>query len=104
MNTSYKIAALGKGDSMFPFLQIGIDVFQAAEGNDLPRQVARMIKSGYSLFFISEDSLSEAPSLLTLYDMHPNVTLIPLPGFAQTDMESERIQDMVARALGRNIL
>lgn len=102
---TYKIAALGEGDSVFPFLQIGIDVFAPLGGNDLLRQVAQLIKDGYALLFVSEDCLKENPILLSAYDNHPLVAIIPVPGLEkQESMGIERIQSMVEKALGQNIL
>ena len=100
----YKIAALGSQSSMLPFRQIGIDVFHAASGNDLLLQVAQLIKSDYYLFFIDEDSLSGCMELLTMYDKHPAVTVIPVPGLEENDIGMGRIRDMVEKALGQSIL
>lgn len=103
-NMGYKIAALGDNESMFPFRQIGIEVFEPSEGMDLLRQIAQLIKSEYCLFFISENSLSNAPLLLTMYDKHPSVTIIPVPGSSKESIGMDRIDSMVEKALGQNIL
>lgn len=100
----YKIAALGAQSTMLPFHQIGIDVFKAEAGNDLLLQVAKLIKSDYCLFFIDEDSLSGCMELLTMYDKHPAVTVIPVPGLEKNEIGMGRIRDMVEKALGQNIL
>lgn len=100
---NYKIAAIGSEDAIFPFRQIGIDVFLPEEENDLVRQIARLVKSKYLLFFIDE-TLPEIPSLLTAYDKHPAVTIIPIPGIREGTIGLERIQSMVEKALGQNIL
>lgn len=102
---SYKIAALGHEESVFPFRQIGVDVFTPGEGNALLRQVAQLIKEGYLLLFVSEDCLSENPVLLETYDSHPTATLVPIPGLnTQQNIGLDRIQSMVEKALGQNIL
>lgn len=101
---SYKIAALGDNDFMFPFRQIGVEVFEPAQGVGLLRQVAQLIQSGYCLFFISENYLSDTPLLLTMYDKHPYVTIIPVPGSGKDNIGMERIQSMIEKALGQNIL
>lgn len=100
----YKIAALGDSDTMFPFRQIGVEFFEPKEGNDLLRQIAQLIQSEYRIFFISEKSLSEDPLLLTMYDKHPSVTIIPVPGSDKESIGMDRIQSMVEKALGQNIL
>lgn len=101
---SYKIAVLGDNDFMFPFRQIGVEVFEPAEGVGLLKQIAQLIQSEYRLFFISENYLSETPLLLTMYDKHPSVTIIPVPGTGKDNIGKERIQSMVEKALGQNIL
>lgn len=100
----YKIAALGAQSAMLPFHQIGIDVFKTEAGNDLLLQVAQLIKSDYYLFFIDEDSLSGCMELLTMYDKHTAVTIIPVPGLEESEIGMGRIRDMVEKALGQNIL
>ena len=100
----YKIAALGAQSAMLPFQQIGIDVFKAEEGNDLLMQIAQLIKSDYYLFFIDEDALSGCMELLTMYDKHPAVTVIPVPGVQESGIGMGRIRKMVEKALGQNIL
>lgn len=100
----YKIAALDNAGSLFPFRQIGIDVFEPQAGNALLMQVAELAKQGYVIFFISEDLLAETPLLLTQYDQHPMVSIIPVPGFGQQTIGLDRIDSMVEKALGQNIL
>lgn len=99
----YKIAALGEDETMFPFRQIGVEVFEPAEGIELLRQIAQLVQSEYRLFFISEKSLSKAPLLLSMYDKHPSVTVIPVPGAGKDSIGSDRIKKMVEKALGQNI-
>ena len=105
MAMNYKIAAIGQNEALFPFQQIGMDVIAPLEGNALVRQVAKLTKAGYALFFITEDCLLENPALLTAYDKHPAVSIIPIPGLTeQPSMGLERVQNMVEKALGQNIL
>lgn len=100
---NYKMAALGSEDAIFPFRQIGIDVFSPEEENDLGRQIASLVKLKYLLFFVDETLPGIAP-LLAAYDKHPTVTIIPIPGIGEGVMGAERIQSMVEKALGQNIL
>jgi len=101
----YKIAALGQPDEVFPFLQIGIDTYTPESGNALSRQVASLVKDGYALFFVSQSCLSENPALLSSYDHHPSITIVPIPGLdSEPSLGLERIQSMVEKALGQNIL
>lgn len=102
---NYKIAALGNEEEVFPFRQIGIDVFVPLEGNALMKQVAKLIKEGYALFFVSEGCIESTPALLTAYDKHPEVAMIPIPGLEENGSWGlDRIDNMVERALGQNIL
>lgn len=102
---SYKIAAIGNDDALFPFRQIGIEVIAPLEGNAFMRQVAKLVKADYVLFFVSEDCLAENPALLAAYDKHPVVTIIPVPELTeQPSMGLARIQSMVEKALGQSIL
>ena len=104
-NMRYKIAAMGRPDEVFPFLQIGIDTFAPEGGNALSRQVAGLVKEGYALFFVSQDCLAKNPALLSSYDHHPSVTIVPIPGLvSEQSLGLERIQSMVEKALGQNIL
>jgi len=99
-----KIAAIGQPEEVFPFLQIGIDTFEPQSGGALARQVAGLVREGYGVFFVSQSCLEKYPALLTAYDHHPSVTLVPIPGpGAESSLGLERIQNMVARALGQNI-
>ena len=100
----YKIAALGDEDNMFPFIQVGMDFYKTEEGNALLIQVAKLISSGYYLFYIDEDSLSGCTELLTMYDKHPSVTIITVPGNNKDGIGMQRIRKMVEKALGQNIL
>lgn len=101
----YKIAAMGRPDEVFPFIQIGIDTFTPQSGNALQRQVAALVKEGYALFFVSQTCLSENPALISSYDHHPSVTIVPIPGLdSEPSLGLERIQKMVEKALGQNIL
>ena len=47
----YKIAAMGRPDEVFPFIQIGIDTFTPQSGNALQRQVAALVKEGTPCFY-----------------------------------------------------
>lgn len=101
----YKVAVLGSFNSVLPFRQIGADVFEAAEGAALARQIAQLIKKDYALFFISEDALSEAPQVLEAYDRHAAVTIIPIPGIESAEAHGlSRVRGMVEKALGKSIL
>ena len=101
----FKVAVLGGGESIFPFSQIGADVFEAEGGIALSKQVSRLVKDGYALFFISEDSLVKNTEILDAYDKHPTVTVIPIPGLESEDgFGVDRIRKRIERALGQSIL
>ena len=104
---SYRVAAIGDRESVFPFFQVGIETFLPAAGGEvaLCRQVACLARDGYALVFICEDCFTQAPRLLTDYDKEPRVALIPIPCLkGNTGVGKQRIQNMVEKALGKNIL
>ncbi len=102
---SYKIAAIGSEDVVFPFRQAGIDCYAPQTGDALFRQLAQLFKEGYLLLFVSEDVLSDAPNLLQLYDNAPRAAVIPIPGTGgEGSAGSRRIEEMVEKALGQKLL
>lgn len=102
---NYKIAVIGNGASVSPFTQIGIDTFPACAGEELALLIARLAKDGYAVLFICEDCLSGESQLLKNYDRESRVAIIPIPSLENsTEIGIQRIQDMVEKALGKNIL
>lgn len=103
---NYKIGVIGSDADTFPFSQIGMDTFPPMGGaEELALQVARLSREGYAVLFISEELLTDAPALLKSYDKEPRPAIIPLPGITGgTGIGLSRIQSMVEKALGKNIL
>lgn len=102
---SYKICALGDSASLFPFMQIGVDVFSFEKDGDLSKTIASLVKKGYGLLFVSEDVVKGDLSVIHSYDKRPDVNIVLVPGNSEGESYGQaRINDMVEKALGQNIL
>ena len=102
---NYKICALGDAATLFPFMQIGVDVFSVDPGEDLSKKIASVVKKGYGLLFVSEDVVRGDLSVIHSYDKRPEVNIVLVPGNSEGESYGlERINEMVEKALGQNIL
>lgn len=102
---SYKVGVIGSDDDTYPFYQVGVETFPFMKGEALARQIAKLVKDGYTLLFISEECLADHTSLLHSYDKDPLVALIPIPSIHNNkNIGRQRIQEMAEKALGQKIL
>lgn len=101
----YKIGVIGKQDAILPFRMMGMKTFSPENENALRNLIAKLVRKDYGVLYITEDYARQIPDVISHYDKELTPAFIPIPSLhAQTEFGKGRIDKMVEKAVGKNIL
>ncbi len=103
--TLYKVAAVGKQDSVLAFKAIGIDTFAVDEPMEARKRIDTLAKDGYGLIFLTEQVASNILDTVERYKKELLPVIILVPGVeGSLGMGMDAINANVEKAVGSNIL
>ncbi|MFQ8372826.1 V-type ATP synthase subunit F [Streptococcus pyogenes] len=107
--TLYKVGVIGNRDVILPFQMIGFQTFPVIKPQDAINQLRQLAMEDFGIIYITEDIAAAIPEALTHYDNQvlPAVlpAVLPLPTHQGAQgIGLSRIQAMVEKAVGQNIL
>lgn len=99
-----KIAVIGDKDSVLAFKALGVDVYNAVNGDEAKEKLKKCARE-YSVILITEDLAVEAEDILKRYKTKAYPIVIPIPpatggnGFGLNGVKAD-----VEKAIGTDIL
>ena len=102
----YKIAIIGRRDSVLPFMALGFSVFEVHTASDAGQILHDLVKSEkYGIVFITEDFAADLEDEIARYKDAPLPAIVSLPTAAgSTGYGMNAMRDAVERAVGVDIL
>ncbi len=101
----YKIAVMGKQESILCFAPLGIETVAVESVSQAELELKRLVKSDYGIIYISEDVMSDLGQQIEKYQKYKNVAIIPIPGFSGSlGIGMKNIKKSVEKAVGTDIL
>lgn len=105
IKTLYKVGVIGNRDVILPFQMIGFQTFPVIKPQDAINQLRQLAMEDFGIIYITEDIAAAIPEALTHYDNQVLPAVIPLPTHqGEQGIGLSRIQAMVEKAVGQNIL
>lgn len=101
----YKIGVIGNRDAILPFRMIGFQTFPVTEAQEAVNHIRQLAMEDFGIIYVTEDIASAIPETLAYYDNQvlPAIILLPTHQGAQ-GLGLQRVQEMVEKAVGQNIL
>lgn len=98
------IAAFGEKDIMLIFKGIGVDIFPAADNEELAVQLKRIIREDYNIIFITETVAVKLDSIIREYldKVKPSIVIIPGLG-EKTNYAVEMLRHAITKAVGSDV-
>lgn len=104
-NKQYKIAVVGRRDTILPFQMVGFDTFPVQMEREAQNTIRKLAQTGYGIIYITEDIAALIPETLDYYDKQVIPALILLPTHeGSSGLALGRVQENVEKAVGQNIL
>ncbi|MDV5972347.1 UNVERIFIED_CONTAM: V-type ATP synthase subunit F [Streptococcus canis] len=101
----YKVGVIGNRDAILPFRMIGFQTFPVTEAHEAVNQLRQLAMEDFGIIYVTEDIAAAIPETLAHYDNQVLPAIILLPTHRGTQgLGLQRVQDMVEKAVGQNIL
>ncbi len=94
----YKVAAVGRFESIAYFGAIGVETFFEDTASGSERLIKRLAKNGYAVIFVDEEYYNDKN-----FENESLPAVLPLPA-AKNDRSEERISEYVKRAIGSDMI
>lgn len=94
----YKIAALGRFESVAYFGAIGVEVFFVTDIKGAEKLMKKLAKSGYAVILIDEEYYNEG-----IFENDILPAILPL-SFGKDTQNEERISEYIKRAIGSDMI
>jgi len=100
-----EIAMIGDKDSILGFKSLGVTIFPVNSAEECVTALKEVIKQNYKVAFITEQMAPEPGEITELLSgrTFPVVTMIP-SNRGSTGMAMERLQNLVRKAAGADVL
>jgi V/A-type H+/Na+-transporting ATPase subunit F len=101
----YKIAVMGRKESILGFKAVGIDTYAIKEKSDAAVTLDKLARNDYAVIFITEQVAKDLISDIEVYDEKQVPAIIPIPGnWGSLGIGMKNIKKCVERAVGADIL
>ncbi len=100
-----KIGVVGESESVLPFQMLGWEVACCDELAEARAAITRMAQAGFGIIYVTSTLADGLPEIIAQYarEKTPVVTLLPSHR-GRDRLARRRLEDMVSRAIGKNIL
>jgi len=99
-----KMAAVGPGKDVLPFLSIGAAIVSTEDLNEARDAVRRFAGEGYAIIFVSDDLLTGMEDILSEYAARALPAVSAIPGRrGKSHFMMERLGNAVRKAIGIEI-
>lgn len=98
-----KIGVLGRRESILYFRAMGLYTQYADDRDSAKAMLEKMVKDGYSVIYVSNETAVEIADEIYRYKDKPDVAVVVLPSKSKNDIAEEMMKSAVERALGADM-